>query len=438
MFMHIRLKEQSALSRTIRSRLQTSSALVLIVSFAFVFIAASCQDELDRQTGAEGEQATEHNGIEMRLSGVDYLPDRTVLTLDVTLHDLDAIEVDTVLPIPPDRIGASGVTGDPAMFGTERHYGIDGNTQRLDLAVGPVESHESGATVDIAAIGVQSSDGVDGYEWVEGPWSFELYPEEADIVDWRTVELPDGQVEPDAEIYVNLRQVRVSDAGVSIDYVIVRADGVDPLPIGQEVYLELPDGTTVDGAQRVAHGQSASEGGSMLFPPLPDGVESFTVAFGDFVVAKQGPVEVSFALSQPADTTGERVEIDLNAGFAIEDEQLQVSKVVLAEPGDDLPAGGIEIHVQSAMDDGDVSLRFVGPNTTGQALSDNLGNRYEAAGGSVGFEPDERGVLTPAGTSVVRFDDVLDPRASELTLSGEYYGRVVEGREPLTFEVPLD
>ena len=404
-----------------KNRSPNLRSVVLIAALALLLVAASCQDEL-----GQGQQGAEHNGVEMLLERVDYQPDRTVLTLDVTLQERDSIDVDTVLPIGPDRIETIGVTGDPAFFGTERHYGVDGNTQRIEVAIGPVESPESGATVDITAVGVQSTE--DGYQWIEGPWSFELTPDASDIALWSTVELPAEVDTPDAEIYADVRQVRVSDAGVSIDYVIVRDEGVDPLPIGYEVYLEMPDGTVVEGSQRALHGQSASEGGSILFAPLPGDADTFTIAFGDYLVAERGPVEVTFTLPQPVDVREDRVEVDLDAGFTVAGDEMRVTQLVAAAPTDENPAGSVEIHVQSDMPADQATVRFIGPNTSGQVLTDNLGNRYEAAGGSITFDPD--------GTSAVRFDTELDPSATELTLSSEFYGRVVKGRDAITVNVP--
>ena len=417
---HIR---QISTLRMLRRRLNSSRVIVLFTTLSILIVAASCQDEFE-----QGQQVAENNGVQMRLENVAYEPGRTVLTLDVIVQERDAIDVDTVLPIGPERIETTGVTGDPAFFGTERHFGVDGNTQRIEVAVGPVESHESGATVDITAVGVQSTE--ERYEWVEGPWSFELTPEASDITQWNTVDLPSEHDTPDSAVYAEIRQMRVSDAGISIDYDIVRDEGVDALPIGYEVYLAMPDSRVVEGNQRVPHGQSASEGGSILFPPLPTDADTFTIAFGDYLVAERGPVEVMFTLPESVGATEGRTEVDLDVAFTVAGETLRVTQLVAVAPTDEHPSGSVEIHVQSDMQDEEASVRFIGPDTSGQVLTDNLGNRYEAAGGSISFDPD--------GTSVVRFDTELDPLATELTLISEYYGRVVEGREAITIDTSED
>lgn len=200
--------------------------------------------------------------------------------------------------------------------------------------------------------------------------------------------------------------------------------------------MELSDGAVVHGEQRILPGRSAGDGGGLLFPALPEGVTTFTLAFGDFMIPERGPAEVSFAIPD-VDREQDRVEVPLDIEFMLAEDRQRITKFVISnvEAPDGRP-GGFEIHLESPMPPSPTNVRIGVLSIHELVVVDDLGNTYGPPSAGVEVNRDEHGMMIPAGVTGLVFDGRLSPAVTELTLKIDYYDRVVRGGEPLTIELP--
>lgn len=376
------------------------------------------------------DQVVVANGISVRLTSVEFASDATTLRLELGRGGAPVTD-DTFLPITPDRLAVTGIGGDPDTFGAVAFHPVTNGVLPVDLVVGPVTGtgRAQGATVTISQINALDASGQ--YQPIAGPWQFTL-PPGAVVADPVDVTIPVGQTVERGGVAITVADVHLSSRAVSVRYTIGgMADG-KTMPANSALQLVLPDGRVFP-ASKQGGKVNPDRAPVALFPALPPGVSSFQLAFGPFLTAEASPATVTFPIPPSLATTPAGTSVAVGHRFTVGEEQLEV--VGLAVQRDPQQQDRIAIEVRNAEPQQRGTILFVGPDTSGQVLTDNLGNRYWTLGGHTGLQKDERANLS-AGASGIVFAGPLAPGATSLTLSVARYGRLTPGPDPLTVAVP--
>ncbi len=234
-------------------------------------------------------------------------------------------------------------------------------------------------------------------------------------------------------ITITVEDAHLSSRAVSVRYTIVGIAEGKILPASSTLQLVLPDGRVFT---------ASKQGGKVdpvrapvaLFPALPCGIASFQLTFGPFLSAEAGPTEVTFPIPPVLATAPAGTPVAIGQRFTVGGEQLEVVGSALQHDPQQQDQDRIAIEIRNVEPQNRGTILFVGPDTSGQVLSDDRGNRYRALGGHTGLQKDAQANLS-AGASGIAFTDPLAPGATTLTLHVERYGQLVLGPEPLTIAV---
>ena len=375
------------------------------------------------------DQVVVANDVSVRLTTAEFASDATTLRLELGRDGTPVID-DTFLPITPDQLAITGIDGDPTTFGTTTLYTVTKGVLPLDPVVGPVTDRQRGATVTIAQISALDTSG--RYQSVVGPWQFTL-PVSAIVTDPVDVSIPIHQTVEHGGIAIMVEDAHLSSRAMSVRYSVSGLTDGKVLPASSTLQLVLPDGR-VFAASKQGGKVDPSRAPVALFPALPSGVTSFQLTFGPFLFAEATPAEVTFSLPAAFATAPAETPVAIGQRFTIGGEQLEVVNIAVRHDPQQQEER-IAIAIRNAEPENRGTVLFVGPDTSGQVLSDNLGNRYRALGGHTGLQKDLRATLS-AGMSGVIFSGPLAPGVTSLTLHVDHYGRLVPGPDPITIKVP--
>lgn len=361
-------------------------------------------------------------GTTLHLVGAEFASDGTLLDLRVSWPNFDPAT--SLMPITFEALTVSGVSGDPTYFGSSNQDQPRDGVVPVTLAVGPPVPRTTDIVVEISKIGLADADGA---RWIDGPWSFTIPA--ADVVhDPINIPIPVGKTVESGPVAITIDTVHLSSRAVSVAYRVPAMPAGQAMPTGSVVQLVLPDGQVLNGTGRGGI-QLRDDAWVARFPALPDGVDSFQLAFTSFAVPVDRPFEITFPVPDGFWNVTADASFAIDHTFVVEDEPLDVVSITRSERGE------VAIIIRNTGQPGERHVTFGGPTPDGQFLTDDRGNRYASTGGAMGMADDGQGGLE-AGESVMRFELPIDPSATALTLHADSYGRIIPGPDPITIDVP--
>lgn len=368
------------------------------------------------------DQERSVEGTTLRLTAAEFASDGTLLELLVSWPGFDPAT--GLMPIAPRDLTVSGVSGATSYFGSTGQAQPRDGAVPVTLLVGPPTPEPADIVVEIKRIGLVDDEST---RWLDGPWSFTIPAAEV-VHDPINIPIPVGKTVESGPIAITIDTVHLSSRAVSVSYRVPAMTTGEAMPAGPVVRLALPDGKAFAETGRGGI-RSSNDVWMALFPALPEGVDSFHLTFGSFVIPTPGPVEVSFAI--PAGFWEATADATFAVGqtFDVDGETLEVVSI-----GKEANAE-VSVVVRNIGQQGSRNVTIVGPVIAGQVLTDNRGNRVQALGGAMGLADDGSG-SQEAGESVLRFELPKDSTATELTLRVDHYGKIVAGPEPITITVP--
>jgi hypothetical protein len=202
--------------------------------------------------------------------------------------------------VPAQEIKFSGVEGPVGIGEQTSKTDPPRETDVLRLRFGRVVDPLRSVAIEFSRLAVMREDG--GYDWFDGPWRFEFVPGLA-AVDVIGIRLPiDWAINKDG-LEIAVDDIRFSSSEILLDYtmrVYFDLEGF-VLPVGREAVMRYPDGRFAIG--RAITGRTVSSGSAPIgpitlsFPPLPEGIESFTIEFGPFTAQQSGTYAVTIDLA---------------------------------------------------------------------------------------------------------------------------------------------
>lgn len=361
-------------------------------------------------------------GTTLHLVGAEFASDGTLLDLRVSWPNFDPAT--SLMPITYEALTVSGVSGDPIYFGSSNQEQPRDGVVPLTLAIGPPEPQATDIVVEISKIGLTDADGA---HWIDGPWSFTIPA--ADIVhDPINIPIPVGKTVESGPVAITIDTVHLSSRTVSVAYRVPAMPAGEAMPAGPVVQLVLPDGQVFNGTGRGGI-QLRDDAWIARFPALPDGVDSFQLAFTSFAIPVYRPFEITFPIPDGFWNVTADASFAIGQTFVVDGETLEVSGITRSERGE------VAIVIRNTGQPGDRHVTFGGPTPEGQTLTDDRGNRYALTGGAMGMADDGQGGLE-AGESVSSFELPIDPSATTLTLHADSYGRIIPGPDLITIDVP--
>jgi hypothetical protein len=290
------------------------------------------------------------------------------------------------------------------------------------VRIGPATSPPSDIRVSITEIGIYGAD--DSLKWVQGPWDFTI-PAEVITTDPVDVRIPVNRTVSSGSISLTILDAHISSRAVSVTYRMPGSDEGSVIPVASVISLVLPNGDIIP-EQGEGGIVDPTEDQVVVFPPLPEGARAFSLHFGPFLAAEDGPVELAFALPSGLDANAEDAFFPVGYRFSLAGDEMEVVGVHVRK-------GRMSLEVANAEPDG--TVMFVGPVTEDHALRDDAGQSFAILGGFIGFREAEDGTIY-AGSSGIEFSGVIGPESQDLRVYVGSFGRMVYGPDPLVLEIP--
>jgi len=387
------------------------------------------------------EQTVTVNGITVRLIKATFSSNETHLWLELehptcTIEDITP-PISLFVPMQLERDIALQGFEDAEVRG-ERNM-ADGNIEPIQLSLGPVADSQQLVVVEILRLWARQPNGP--AQLVEGPWRFEFTPGKAAIDPLDKEIVVNQSVEHDG-IKIDVERIHLSSSKVKVycEMTLNLSECVGQTGSATFIY---PDGTFV-GGEGGGWGEfgcgPAGRQKSLVFdfPPLPEGVPTLTLKFGEFSKAEPSPYTAVIPLPDEvravdAASLKELLRFPLGDTISLAGAELRVDYVELGPyRGSREEVNVVALKIENA-NLGEPSVVFLGPGSH-PSLSDDVGNTYAATWSGEKHRQSESREIEAVET-YLRFVGPLQPGVTELRLTADSIARILKG--PWKFEVAI-
>jgi hypothetical protein len=208
-------------------------------------------------------------------------------------------DINAILPVnPADDLNLSGFASGPI----GQRSTMDGQTKRVLLDLPPLASFDDMAAIEIVSLKRKGED--NAYQTIAGPWRFTFVPDVHEDMRFSQRIQISQRVEAGGQV-ISVEDVHLSATEAVVSYAMHDEPGVFREPIGAPT-MHYDEGVSKANTRQ----EPGTNNFTAHFPPLPEGVDNFSVVFGPSLASVPEQLQITLDLPAISEDSGSTLELD--------------------------------------------------------------------------------------------------------------------------------